>query len=111
MVAPTCRYLLLIAALLVGSSRSIAGRNVVLLISDNQNKSDCGCYGNPVVQTPNIDRLAREGVRFLDAFATTASCGPSRAVIYSGSHVCHEVTMYYPMRTNALKVNTVANFR
>ena len=61
-----------------------AARNVVLLISDNQNKDDCGCYGNPVVQTPNIDRIAREGVRFNDAFATTASCGPSRAVIYSG---------------------------
>ncbi len=61
-----------------------ANRNVVLLISDNQNKDDCGCYGNDVVQTPAIDRLATEGVRFLDAFATTASCGPSRAVIYSG---------------------------
>lgn len=59
-------------------------RNVVLLISDNQNRADCGCYGNNVVQTPNIDALARQGVRFLDAFATTASCGPSRAVIYTG---------------------------
>ena len=61
-----------------------AARNVVLLISDNQNKDDCGCYGNEVVKTPCIDRIAREGVRFIDAFATTASCGPSRAVIYSG---------------------------
>ena len=59
-------------------------RNVLLLISDNQNWFDCGCYGNDVVQTPNIDRLAREGVRFEQAFATTASCGPSRAVIYTG---------------------------
>ena len=55
-----------------------------MLISDNQNKDDCGCYGNGVIRTPNIDKLARQGVRFLDAFATTASCGPSRAVIYSG---------------------------
>ncbi|MCA9139373.1 MAG: sulfatase-like hydrolase/transferase, partial [Planctomycetales bacterium] len=61
-----------------------AGQNVVLLISDNQNQEDCGCYGNDIVQTPNIDALARNGVRFIDAFATTASCGPSRAVIYSG---------------------------
>ena len=45
---------------------------------------DCGCYGNKVVKTPNIDRLAREGVRFREGFATTASCGPSRAVIYTG---------------------------
>ncbi len=61
-------------------------RNVLLLISDNHNWDDCGCYGNTVVQTPNIDRLAREGVRFSHAFATTASCGPSRAVIYTGLH-------------------------
>ena len=60
--------------------------NVLLLISDNQNWDDCGCYGNPVVQTPNIDRMAAEGVRFLYAFATTASCGPSRAVVYTGLH-------------------------
>lgn len=59
-------------------------RNVLLLISDNQTWHDVGCYGNSVVQTPNIDHLAREGIRFRQAFATTASCGPSRAVIYSG---------------------------
>lgn len=66
------------------SSDVLANRNVVLMISDNQNRDDCGCYGNPVIKTPRIDALAREGVRFADAFATTASCGPSRAVIYSG---------------------------
>ncbi len=59
-------------------------KNVVLFISDNQSWFDVGCYGNDVVKTPNLDRLAREGVRFEQAFATTASCGPSRAVIYSG---------------------------
>ncbi len=59
-------------------------KNVVLLISDNQTWLDTGCYGNSVVQTPNIDRLAAEGVRFEHGFATVASCGPSRAVIYTG---------------------------
>ncbi len=67
------------------SARVEAGpKNVLLLVSDNQNQADCGCYGNPVVQTPHIDRLASQGVRFTEAFATTASCGPSRAVIYTG---------------------------
>ncbi len=61
-------------------------RNVLLLISDNHNWNDCGCYGNQVVRTPNIDRLARAGVRFSHAFATTASCGPSRAVIFTSLH-------------------------
>ncbi|MEM0969088.1 MAG: sulfatase [Verrucomicrobiota bacterium] len=59
-------------------------KNVLLLISDNHTWTDLGCYGHPVVQTPNLDRLAAEGVRFEQAFATTASCGPSRAVMYTG---------------------------
>ncbi len=59
-------------------------KNIVLIITDNQNWFDLGCYGNDVIQTPNMDQLAREGVRFRQAFATVASCGASRAVIYSG---------------------------
>ena len=59
-------------------------KNVLLLISDNQSWFDVGCYGNQVIKTPNIDQLAKEGVRFEQAFATTASCGPSRAVMYTG---------------------------
>jgi len=63
---------------------SLHAGNVLLLISDNQSWHDVGCYGNEMVQTPNLDALAREGVRFRQAFATTASCGPSRAVMYTG---------------------------
>ncbi len=63
---------------------SVSANNVLMMISDNQTWHDAGCYGNDVVKTPNLDRLAAEGVRFRQAFATTASCGPSRAVIYSG---------------------------
>ena len=84
MIVPT---LCLMLILLASSAGHAAGRrNVLLLISDNHNWDDCGCYGNDVVQTPNIDRLAKQGVRFSHAFATTASCGPSRAVIYTGLH-------------------------
>ena len=72
--------------LLFSAADAAPKRNVLLLISDNQNWNDCGCYGNPVIKTPNIDQLATEGVRFEQAFATTASCGPSRAVVYSGLH-------------------------
>ena len=45
-----------------------------------------GCYGNPVVSTPNIDALAASGIRFDNAFCTTASCSASRSVILSGLH-------------------------
>ncbi len=74
-------FWLVLVSLVVSSAEA---KNVLLLISDNQTWHDVGCYGNEVVATPNLDRLASEGVRFRQAFATTASCGPSRAVIYSG---------------------------
>lgn len=76
--------LFLCAAILLQTPVYAAKKNVLLLISDNQTWMDVGCYGNTVVKTPNIDQLARDGVRFRQAFATTASCGPSRAVMYSG---------------------------
>lgn len=68
----------------LATAQHVHAKNVLLMISDNQSWYDVGCYGNDVVKTPNLDRLAGEGVRFRQAFATTASCGPSRAVIYSG---------------------------
>lgn len=80
----TFRLSFLVLIVLSLFTTSASAKNVLLLISDNQTWHDVGCYGNEVVQTPNIDRLAAEGVRFRQAFATTASCGPSRAVIYSG---------------------------
>lgn len=44
------------------------------------------CYGGTLQQTPNIDRLAREGVRFTDGYVTAAVCGPSRAGIITGAY-------------------------
>ena len=58
--------------------------NIVLIVSDDHGRGDLGCYGNPVIKTPNLDRLAAEGVRFTNAFCTTASCSASRSVILSG---------------------------
>ena len=77
-------FLLSIALVATNLTRAEAARNVLLLISDNQNWNDLGCYGNPVVKTPNIDALAERSVTFQNAFATTASCGASRAVILTG---------------------------
>lgn len=60
-------------------------RNIVLIVADDHGQ-DAGAYGNPVIQTPNLDALAADGVRFPYAFATTASCSASRSVILSGLH-------------------------
>lgn len=57
--------------------------NIVLFVTDDQSP-DTGCYGNTAIQTPHLDRLAKEGVRFDRAFCTTASCSASRSVILTG---------------------------
>ncbi len=59
-------------------------KNVLLLIADDHGLGELGCYGNPVINTSSLDRLAENGVRFSSAFATAASCSASRSVIYSG---------------------------
>jgi len=58
--------------------------NILLIVSDDHGLDAVGCYGNQVIQTPNIDKLAKEGVRFKNAFCTTASCSASRSVILTG---------------------------
>ena len=57
--------------------------NVILFVTDDQSP-DAGCYGNPVIKTPAMDALAKDGIRFTNAFCTTASCSASRSVILSG---------------------------
>jgi N-sulfoglucosamine sulfohydrolase len=78
------RGLLISIVLLQASLAHAAPRNVLLLISDNQIATDMGCYGHPDIRTPSLDALAARGTRFPYAFATVASCGPSRAAIYTG---------------------------
>jgi N-sulfoglucosamine sulfohydrolase len=58
----------------------------VVLIADDMAWEDCGPYGNKAVRTPNIDRLAEQGMRFNHAFVTTSSCSPSRASIMTGRY-------------------------
>lgn len=60
--------------------------NVVVLIADDQGFGDLSCYGHPTLKTPNIDRLAREGVRFDAAFLTTSSCSPTRCSFLTGRY-------------------------
>jgi N-sulfoglucosamine sulfohydrolase len=71
--------------------------NIILIIADDVGWNDLGCYGNQVVSTPNIDRIAREGMIFTNAFLTTSSCSPSR---------CSIITGRYPHNTGAAELHT-----
>lgn len=58
--------------------------NVVFILTDNQGPWTLGCYGNPDIRTPNVDRLAAEGMRFTRAYASNPVCSPSRATYLTG---------------------------
>lgn len=58
--------------------------NVLFIITDQYRADHLGCYGNPIVKTPNLDKLASEGVRFTNAFCTNPMCMPNRATFLTG---------------------------
>lgn len=60
--------------------------NVLFIMSDQHNALALGCYGNSEISTPNLDRIAKNGVHFQNAFCTTAQCVPSRYSIWTGRY-------------------------
>ena len=58
--------------------------NVIVILADDLGYSDLGCYGSTTIATPHLDRLAREGLRFTDAYAAAPFCSPSRAALLTG---------------------------
>ena len=69
------------------SPAEVARPNIVVVLVDDLRWDDIGAAGHPFVETPNIDRVAREGARFLNAFSATPLCSPSRASILTGQHI------------------------
>src|SRR5690606_22056762 len=63
--------------------------NIIYIIADDLGYGDLSCYGQKRFQTPNIDRLAAEGMRFTQHCAGTAVCAPSRSVLMTGLHTGH----------------------
>jgi arylsulfatase A len=60
--------------------------NVVLILADDYGWRDAACYGSDLYQTPNLDRLARDGVRFTEAYSACTVCSPTRAAIMTGKY-------------------------
>ena len=64
--------------------------NLLYIISDQHNRNLLGCYGHPMVQTPNLDRLAERGTRFANAYTNCPICVPARASLATGRYV-HQI--------------------
>jgi len=78
------RRTLPLAGILSAAAVHAAPPNVVLINADDLGFGDLGCYGHAVLQTPNLDRLATEGMRFTQFYAASALCSPSRAALLTG---------------------------
>jgi arylsulfatase A-like enzyme len=63
--------------------------NIIYIMTDDLGYGDLGCYGQRVVKTPHLDRMAAEGVRFTDHYSGHTVCRPSRLVLWTGQHVGH----------------------
>jgi uncharacterized sulfatase len=86
---PACRFLLWLAIALASPFINAAAAprlNLISIVTDDQAQWSVGAYGNRDTRTPNLDRLAREGARFLNAFACTPVCSPSRAAFLTGRY-------------------------
>src|SRR3954447_981910 len=75
--------------------------NIVFILADDLGWTDLGCQGSKYYETPNIDRLARDGVRFTDAYSCGPNCQPTRAALLSGQ---------YGPRTGIYTVGSTARF-
>ena len=81
------KTLFIFAALFLSDSLSAKSPNILFCISDDQSYAHTGANGDPVVQTPGFDRIAREGLRFTHAFCDAPTCGPSRSAILTGQPI------------------------
>lgn len=82
--------------------------NIVFILSDQQRRDTVGCYGNPPAKniTPNLDKMAKEGVAFSNAFAPQPLCGPTRACLQTGKYAtevgCYRNNIHLPIDENTI---------
>ncbi|MHC4072987.1 MAG: sulfatase-like hydrolase/transferase [Planctomycetota bacterium] len=80
-----------VSSLLPGSATADRsnGPNIIFILADDLGYGDLGCYGQKTIKTPNIDKLAGEGMKFTDHYAGSTVCAPSRCCLMTGLHTGH----------------------
>jgi arylsulfatase A len=72
-----------------GQQTTAARPNIIFILADDLGYGDLGCYGQKLIQTPNLDAMAKQGMRFTQFYAGTAVCAPSRSSLLTGQHTGH----------------------
>lgn len=96
-------FLLMANTFLVEAANAAKKTNIIWILADDLGYGDLGCYGQKVITTPNLDRMASEGMRFTQFYAGATVCAPSRSVLMTGLHHGHT-----RVRGNAGQSNPVA---
>ena len=81
--------ILLFAGMCVRSISASEPPNIVFIMADDLGYGDLGCYGQQVIKTPRLDRMAAEGIQFRNMYAGCTVCAPSRSVLMTGQHMGH----------------------
>lgn len=89
-VASSIKWMVLLLATAVPAVASAGEKpNIIFILADDLGYGDLGCYGQKHFQTPNIDRMAGEGMRFTQHYSGGTVCAPSRCSLMTGQHAGH----------------------
>jgi arylsulfatase A-like enzyme len=93
-----------LAALPAAESKPANKPNVIVILSDDLGWADLSCYGSTFHESPNLDKLAAQGMRFTQAYSSSPYCSPSRAAIMTGRHPARlKITDYIPSTSKSGK--------
>jgi arylsulfatase A-like enzyme len=114
MIIQKIKTILTVAALAFAGQLSAAetaatSPNVIVIFTDDMGYADAGCYGAQDINTPNLDRMAAEGVRFTDFYSANAVCSPSRAAMLTGRYPtrCNVPNVLFPRDSHGFPTSEV----